>query len=1445
MPIPSFDAQIADQVAPEIVERMQSVAVQEPEPFTPSAQPQDVNSAGTGEQLPPPTDQLQQTYESMVGGTAINTKPEMPKDSILDTPDFIETVKATYQRESIIGSVATFGFSQDQKGEWTSDGWNPYQHFAQNDQYKDLLPELREGAFDNALNPEMFANIAEKVRKEKDLLHTMEDGPIAGVLTGGALSMLDIVSLVPAAGGASKLRLAGRIGLRATEGAGLMASQEAALHAMQQQRTVTESFLNVGFGAAIGGAFGAFHPKSALNPKNTKSPLVDEKLIEEEGLLVAPMGKTLSEGGNTMPGASLGAARSEAHESQIASTSAMERFDIWRKFRLDKLTGITAATPVGRAVRAASAKARETMAGILDLGGTLTKGMTAGKAHRASAEDLAMDYKEPLKDEIYQFSRHFSDMQVELGRGFGDKLKGAVNMTPVTKSLLMETIRRKLVDDLHQFGGQWRPNNQQWFELEMKRIGLDPEVAGPIVHKYSDDIVKDMHAKNIALEQKMIEHGLIDPDKGLGKGYGLPQLWRHDWITDNREEARRFFMEVFAKRPDEAWLRENYDMSLADFQKLASGTMTETAADGTKKTIPGRAEILEQWAGDAHDTAVALARVQLDAATQKAAMAEFELREILHAQKLVAADHRKATMAEVKAAARSGILKQYGRGLEIALAKSELAASNLEDIERRLANAIGIAEDAAKTREPLGDLLDQQGPLVAGARSDVSLLNAGLKETRENLKLASDPAEIAALKAERDAAKVALREARAVRDVAIEEFRATAKNLKQLQRWIDAGVREAEKRAKEVKTAKELEGLEREHARHQAATDKLQQKLDAAREARKAAWVEVQNMRTAGKMSRADARKATKAMRKAARAAEKAAKRKPMVDAVDELLEAMANRERFPSGLMDHDIVEATGRAKERRIHLTPQERARAEGLGMLDQDLFRLRDRMYTDIGGRLALLENFGSVGLTAQKKEIRQEYAEMIDALQTKLRTVPMDGAEAKRLQSDIADLMQESKVIEEDIDGTVKRILGQQLVATDPESFITWGMGKLIQASFIRAGFGFILSAMPDIGALLLQTGATRKLFPALKESMKAIKGTGLAKDSPELRRIVESMEVIFHSSRQARTNALDIPEYRYGIGAPGTAKNTATGAVDRVMTWASEMVGKWNILQYWNRSLKGAAALVQLAQMAEMLPKYAKLSDLDKAKFASLGIEESSATRLGELFEKYGTKHGELFDPRADKWVAEADGEEMHRILRVAVRRLQDRAIPTPGVGDTPLFMSKPAGRLIGQFSSLGYKYLNTFLTPGAQRLMIYRDHDVLTAYATALTLGSMATAVRGFMNGKEPSDYSAQQWVVESLDRAGFFAYTSPYQDAFTKLFGPSVNSALGVDLFKPTARYSRNRWWESLMGPWLGTIGTAGQAASELAGGDLAKARDKAILLAPFNQVYRLGSAINDSLTE
>jgi hypothetical protein len=1411
MPIPSFDAQIAEQVAPEIVERMQPVPVQEPEPFTPSELSPGASTTGTGEQLPPPTDQLQQTYESMVGGTAIQTKDEMPEDSILDTPSFIEAAKATYQRESIIGSVATFGFSQDQDGQWTSDGWNPYQHFAQNDQYSDLLPELRAGAFDNALNPEMFANIAEKTRKEKDLLQTMEDGPIAGVLTGGALSMLDIVSLVPGVGGASKLKLAGRIGLRAVEGASLMGTQEVALRSMQQQRTVTESFLNVGFGAAIGGAFGAFHPKAALNPKNTKSPIVDEKLIAEEGVLVSPMGKTMEEG-EVVPPQAVGAAR-DAHDTQLAAPSWLEKLSAWNPAKLSKLTGVKGSTPVGRAVLAVSPKAREVMQKILDLGGTLTKGMQLGKAHQPSVEDLAMDYMEGLKDEIYTFNRSYADMSRDLSRGVKDRV-----LPPVSKTFVQEIVRRKLVDDLHQFAGQWRPDNQQWFEAELKSAGMDPEVAGDIVHKYTDDIVKQMHVNNEAVEKRMIELGMIDADKGLGKTYGLPQLWRSEWIVDNREEARRFFMEVFAKRPDATWLRENYDMSLEDFAKLPDAPRTEKAADGTTKTLMGRAQILEEWAGDAHTTGLALAEANLTAAERKLDEALFAMQETAHAVGLTSKEERKLTIAAVRAKAKAqeaqlalGKLGAYAERVEWATARSEKLKADLDfqvaraaeiKVGKALDEAVGGTKPAYDFERLQKEYLEAEQERVAAA-SRLDNESAALRQEMKRLSLTEED-----LKKVMQEAKVARGKAQEAGYAANIERR-TKTLERQLQRNLDA-----------------------------------QEAARVADEARLRAVDERQRMEAGARVAKKDFGEARKALRFAKKRLRKA-KRPPVVDTVDDLLEAMANKERFPTGILEHEIVEQTGRTKERRIVLNSKERARAEQMGMMHQDLFALRDRMYKDLGGRMALMETFGSVGLTAEKRAIRQEYSEMIEAAQAAIRDLPKGSKEVKALEARIAELRQESRVMEEDIDGTVKRILGQQLAATDPESFVTWGMGKLLQANFIRHGMGFILSAMPDVGAVLLQTGPTRKLFPALKEAMNAVRGTGLAKDSVELRRMVESFEIVFHHSRQARTNAVDMPEYRYGIGAAGTTKNRVTGAVDRGMTYATEKVGQWNILQYWNRTWKAAASLVQMAQLSEMLPRYAKLSELDKAKLASLGIEEGSAGRLAALFEKHGKKHGELFDPGADKWADEVDGEEMHRVLRVAIRRLQDRAIPTPGVGDTPLFMSKPAGRLMMQFASLGFKYINTFLRPGMQRLMIYRDHDVLTAYATALSIGSMATAVRGYMNGKEPSDYSPQQWVTESLDRAGFFAYTSPYQDAFTKLFGPSINSALGVDLFTPTARYSRNRWWESLMGPWLGTLGTAGQAASDLAGGDLQKAKEKAILLAPFNQVYRLGSAINDSLTE
>ena len=208
-----------------------------------------------------------------------------------------------------------------------------------------------------------------------------------------------------------------------------------------------------------------------------------------------------------------------------------------------------------------------------------------------------------------------------------------------------------------------------------------------------------------------------------------------------------------------------------------------------------------------------------------------------------------------------------------------------------------------------------------------------------------------------------------------------------------------------------------------------------------------------------------------------------------------------------------------------------------------------------------------------------------------------------------------------------------------------------------------------------------------------------------------------------------------------------------------------------------------------------------------------------------------FDVNAHKWHTEADGEEMHRVLRVALRRTMDRASPTPGHGDLPGFMSKPLGQLLFQFQSFGFGTINRILVPALQRGLGYGDAKVLGWMSSLVTISGLVSATRAYMNGKDPGDYTAVQWTKEIIDRGGLLAYTSPYVDATLKL--------TGLDPGGTSSRYRNNNWWHSLLGPGFSTVDTVARAAGDAAAGDVGKLKEKVFRLMPFNQWFRLGNSI------
>ncbi|EDT79936.1 hypothetical protein CBN_A0059, partial [Clostridium botulinum NCTC 2916] len=72
--------------------------------------------------------------------------------------------------------------------------------------------------------------------------------------------------------------------------------------------------------------------------------------------------------------------------------------------------------------------------------------------------------------------------------------------------------------------------------------------------------------------------------------------------------------------------------------------------------------------------------------------------------------------------------------------------------------------------------------------------------------------------------------------------------------------------------------------------------------------------------------------------------------------------------------------------------------------------------------------------------------------------------------------------------------------------------------------------------------------------------------------------------------------------------------------------------------------------------------------------------------------------------------------------------------------------------------------------------DTRFAWAAAqmVALGFAITVLRAALYGKDPFERDAKDLMYEAIDRSGLASWMSPYADMGLKMFGSSVNDALG-----------------------------------------------------------------------
>jgi len=1267
----------------------------------------------------------------------------------ISTPDnagVFETAGLMYQQETIIGSALTYGFAKDRsQANYVYDkGFNPYAYFDTN---KETLPEaekwIRTGLFHDVVNEKQFSDRLLRLRDEEENRKRIAEGSGVGMILGMGLSLIDLSTLIPGAGWLHKGNTIAKTAKFALAGSTLTAGQEAVLHLQQDLRQMNESVFNIATAGVLGGGIGAFigarqpgnilHKDSPNYPLNPGNPVrvalgrVGDRIADN------PVIEATSSGFKFVKDSSVGAKAVEAGQLlKSRGTTTMLKYT----------------TPVGYMLTAKANSARDFAVKLMDVGGLMTTKHAQAKASRSFEDEkssLMRLFEDPFISSMDRFYELRKQLAALTGTSASPVVQDAAALARSIKKSTLDTVGRSETDDIN-VGKHYEDFEWQDTILKVLHDDLDADTLANFKTRFGDEGAElianaakkqadHIHQSNEVLQDLMVAAGKIKEGDKLGKEYAIAQLYDPKAVRANLAELKAFYIRKLIDNPDEDFLAQA-GFTVDEFDKLGKEAVTVKDGDTVKTYTPEqgldrRLEILEDWSGDYRDKEILDAELKLEEAQQSYQYAR-------RAAVLAARDMRKSDTdfrrASVKEAKKILELRIAERDRSIALRKKlslekQEVDAEIKRQEEELTVRMNQFHDTGKWQRRYGKEAKTQ------VEETEELLNVVEKDPESPL---SDVDTARKMLTEADAKLEAVGED--ALDMSVLEaslkpvYSRTLSMLKERSRNISRQMNETERR------------LDRLNPKIEIVTGHVEAATDAVRRIR-------DGQKTLRRL-KAEASKASRKAKRGEKSAKKSLKRKegklPVHLAVENMLDKMSNSSALPRGVLDTEVFES-GRFKQRAFKYTNEERRELYSLGVLRSDLYGVMHSSYDDVANRLSLQKIFGSDKPDDTIAQIKTEY----DSIIADARNRNLTPRYIKQLQREKDGAVKRAE-------GLWQRALGRYCVPQDPDGFLHWATGMTRAYNYAMYGTGFLLSSITDIASVALTTGFgfmwKGGRAKALRQTMKGMK-------NDEIRRLTIALERVLHNSRTLKINDVGDLRDMAGIGEHGSITHNITSPVTRIIQGLSNAATPLSGMAWWNTRLKALAMIEMQHNLVEQVNGYSALlkaasagskkAQLQVARMASIGLGDEQIARISRMMKKHPVadlKETEgLYELGMGRWLDEGDqGRIAYEDVLTALRRTANRAVMTPGLGDTPLFMSKAVGKTILQFQTYGFVSTTRFIGPAVQR-MNYGDMEAVLSLGLAGALGTGVVMGKDLLRDGEVKERSLSKWAYDIGDRSGFF----------------------------------------------------------------------------------------------
>lgn len=502
--------------------------------------------------------------------------------------------------------------------------------------------------------------------------------------------------------------------------------------------------------------------------------------------------------------------------------------------------------------------------------------------------------------------------------------------------------------------------------------------------------------------------------------------------------------------------------------------------------------------------------------------------------------------------------------------------------------------------------------------------------------------------------------------------------------------------------------------------------------------------------------------------------------------------ELIPDGLTKH-----AGFTKARTLNI-PDERIK----DFLESDVNYVMENYIRQVAPEIELTKRFGRVDMDGQIKAITEDYNRLISEAATPKERAKLE----KRRDADLRDIR-----------AMRDRLLGTYGAPKDPASFFVRAGRVARHVNFLRLLGGMTISSLPDMARPIMQHGLRSALKP-LGKMMTDISKMRIAK--ADLREMGIGLEYAL-SSRSKVIADLNDPYSRRSF-------------LERGLEWSSQKFGNFTLMNQYTDTMKMWSGLITQSKVLNAANAVAggkKLSKKEITKLAHIGIDESMLHRIADQYSRHGEDLDGLLTGHSHMW----DDRVVREAFQNAVLKDVRTTVITPGIGDTPLFMSKEVGKIVMQFKTFFFATHNRALVSGIQ------SGDASFYYGALLQvgLGSLVYVLKSMMAGREINT-DPSNLVKEGLDWSGMMGWLGEPNNVLENLSGGTygMSAMFGGP---PASRYQSRNGIGALLGPTFDLGGDIKNITAGVLNGEFDDREVRSVRkLLPFQNLFYLAPLLN-----